>query len=277
MIFMKLFDRTCMCILGGLLLTVAATRANADEWNKKTYVTISQSIEVPGAVLPPGKYVFKLMNSDSNRHIVAIMNDRENHVYTTNLAIPKERMQPTDKTVLTFYEMPGGAPEPIRAWFYPGDTIGQEFAYPRGRAMEIARAVKQDVPMLAESREPAAVPAAKVETETSPVEPAAPVEPTTSATTAPTSNSPTETEAVPNASSEAIEPQPAPETPAATDDAQQPATPTDGAASTPPSTPAEPTMPKTAGDTAALGLAGLSCLAVAASLRLAARRAGSRS
>jgi hypothetical protein len=270
-ISMKLFDRTCMCILGGLLLTGAATRANADEWNKKTYVTISQSIEVPGAVLPPGKYVFKLMNSDSNRHIVAIMNDRENHVYVTNLAIPKERMQPTDKTVLTFYEMPGGAPEPIRAWFYPGDTIGQEFAYPRGRAMEIARALRQDVPIVAESREPAAVPAAKAETETSPVEPA------TSTTTAPTSNSPTEAESVPNASPEAIEPQPAPETPAATDEAQQPTTPTDGAASTPTSTPAEPTMPQTAGSTAALALAGLSCLGVAASLRLAERRAGSRS
>ena len=59
-------------------------------------------------------------------------------------------MEPADKTVLTFYEMPGGGPEPIRAWFYPGDTSGQEFAYPKSRAMEISQALRQHVPVLAE-------------------------------------------------------------------------------------------------------------------------------
>lgn len=44
---MKHFHFTCMCLLGGLILTGTATRANADAWSKKTYVTISQSIEVP--------------------------------------------------------------------------------------------------------------------------------------------------------------------------------------------------------------------------------------
>ena len=47
-------------------MTSVATNANADAWNKKTYVTISQSIEVPGAILAPGKYVFKLMENESN-------------------------------------------------------------------------------------------------------------------------------------------------------------------------------------------------------------------
>src|SRR6516165_1288339 len=134
---MKHFHWTHMFMLGGLLLMSAATPANADAWNKKTYITTSQAIEVPGAVLPPGKYVFKLMESPSNRHIVQIMNAAENHVYTTNLAIAKERMTPADKTILTFYEMPGGGPEPVRSWFYPGVLIGQEFVYPHQRMMEI--------------------------------------------------------------------------------------------------------------------------------------------
>src|SRR5215831_5374680 len=93
---------SCLFLIGGFLLTGAATRADADAWNKKTYVTISQSIEVPGAILAPGKYVFKLMDSASNRHIVQILNADENHVYTTNLAFAKERMEPADKTILTF-------------------------------------------------------------------------------------------------------------------------------------------------------------------------------
>jgi hypothetical protein len=123
--------------------------------------------------------VFKLVNSDSNRHIVQIMNERENHVYTTNLAFAKERMQPADKTVLTFYEMPGGGPEPIRSWFYPGDTIGQEFAYPKNRATEIAQATHQKVPVLSASNEPSATVAAPVETPAPVVEPSTEAAPTT--------------------------------------------------------------------------------------------------
>jgi len=246
-----------MCMLGGLLLTSAATPANADAWNKKTYVTTSQSIEVPGAVLPPGKYVFKLMESPSNRHIVQIMNAEENHVFTTNLAIAKERMSPADKTILTFYEMPGGGPEPVRAWFYPGDTIGQEFAYPRDRARQISQAVKQNVPELAESRPPAAAPAAPAETPAPAAEPSG-----TADRTAPTETEETAAAPEPPPSPVASEPQPAP--------AQQPATPTD-------TTPAEPKMPATAGNTAAIGLLGLGCLGIAASIRMAVLRAGSKS
>ncbi len=160
---MRHFHWTHMCLLSGLALTSMATNANADAWNKKTYVTISRSIEVPGAVLPPGKYVFKLMDSASNRHIVQILNADENHVFTTNLAVAKQRMEPADKTVLTFYEMPGGGPEPVRSWFYPGDTIGQEFAYPGKRATEISRVVGVKVPVLTASAANESV-AAPVET-----------------------------------------------------------------------------------------------------------------
>src|SRR5215471_19887686 len=140
---MKHFQKFSLMLIGGLLLTGAAVNANADEWNKKTYVTISQSIEVPGAILPPGRYVFKLLDSQSNRHIVQILNERENHVYATDLAIPRQRMDPADRTILTFYEVPGGGPEPVRTWFYPGDLIGQEFVYPKHRMTEIIAAMNK--------------------------------------------------------------------------------------------------------------------------------------
>ncbi len=260
---MKHFHWTYMYMLGALLLTSAATPANADAWNKKTYITTSQSIEVPGAVLPPGKYVFKLMESQSDRHVVQIMNAEENHVFSTNLAIAKERMSPADKTILTFYEMPGGGPEPVRAWFYPGDTIGQEFAYPRDRAREISQAVKQDVPVLAESRPPVAAPATQSET------PAPVAEPSTGSAdrTVPTETEETAAATEPPPPPVAAEPQPAPEEQPA---AQEPVTPTDTA-------PAEPQMPATAGNTAAIGLLGLGCLGIAASIRMAVAHAGSKS
>lgn len=124
------------------------TGAQADEWNKKTTVTFSQPVEVPGAgaqVLPAGTYVFKLVDSLSSRHIVRIFNQDETHIYTTILAIPNYRLRTTDKTVMTFRERAAGQPEAIRAWFYPGDNFGQEFVYPKSRAVELARVTGQPV------------------------------------------------------------------------------------------------------------------------------------
>lgn len=120
----------------------------ADEINKKTTVTFNVPVEVPGVgaqVLPAGTYVFKLVASRSNRHIVRIFNKDETHVYTTILALANYRMRSTGKTVMTFRERPAGEPEAIRTWFYPGDTWGHEFVYPKKRAIELARIVNEPV------------------------------------------------------------------------------------------------------------------------------------
>lgn len=132
------------------LVTLAfSTRVTADERNQKTRVTFSQPVEVPGAgaqVLPAGTYIFKLLDSLSDRHIVQIFSEDQNHVFTTILAIPNYRMRSTDKTVMTFKERAAGQPQAIRAWFYPGREWGHEFVYAKSRAIELARI--ENVPVL---------------------------------------------------------------------------------------------------------------------------------
>jgi hypothetical protein len=113
--------------------------ANADQWDKRTTITVNESIEVPGAVLPAGTYILKLVDSPSDRHIVQVMNEREDHVFATVLAIPNYRLEPRGKTVLTFYEVPAGQPQPVRAWFYPGDNYGQEFVYGKERFTQLSQ------------------------------------------------------------------------------------------------------------------------------------------
>jgi hypothetical protein len=134
-----------------LLSAAFMPSAKADEWNKKTTVTFSGPVEIPGVhlkgwgILPAGTYVFKLLDSRSDRHIVQIFNADESVLYATVLAIPDYRLQPTDKTVITFNEGIEGRPEAIRAWFYPGSLSGDEFVYPKARAMEVAAATKTPV------------------------------------------------------------------------------------------------------------------------------------
>lgn len=136
----------------GLCLTViclvAAPKAKADDWNQKTIVTFSGPVEVPGVgvhVLPAGTYVFKLLDSPADRHIVQISNQDETHVFTTILAIANFRLKPTSKTVLTFSERPAGEPEALKAWFYPGREWGEQFVYERPRAIELAKQINEAV------------------------------------------------------------------------------------------------------------------------------------
>jgi hypothetical protein len=142
---MKLFT-TAATVLGMAVLGIAfSPSARAGEWDRKTSITFSGPVEIPGVhlkgygVLPAGTYVFKVLDSASDRHIVQIFSKDELTVYATILAIPNLRLKVTDKTVITFRERPAGEPEALRAWFYPGRQWGEEFVYPKARAIVLAK------------------------------------------------------------------------------------------------------------------------------------------
>ena len=134
-----------------LMGAVFSPAAKADEWNNKTVMTFSGPVEIPGVhlkgwgVLPAGTYVFKLLDSPSDRHIVQIFNEDETQCIATILAIPNYRLRATGKTVVTFRERPAGEPEALRAWFYPGRNWGEEFVYPKARAVAIAKTTNTPV------------------------------------------------------------------------------------------------------------------------------------
>jgi hypothetical protein len=135
------FCLTALCLL-------AVPKATADDWNRETVITFSGPVEVPGVgaqILPAGTYVFKILDSQSDRHIVQIFSQDKTHVFTTILAIPNYRLKTTDKTTITFSERPAGQPEALRAWFYPGREWGEEFVYAKSRALELAKETNQPV------------------------------------------------------------------------------------------------------------------------------------
>jgi hypothetical protein len=120
----------------------------ADEWDQKTVFTFGAPVEVPGQVLLPGTYVFKLADSSSDRNIVQVFNKDENHLYGTFLAIPDFRIRPSGKPIITFEERATGSPEAVKAWFYPGQNYGHDFVYPKPKATALAKANKTPVPSM---------------------------------------------------------------------------------------------------------------------------------
>jgi hypothetical protein len=126
---MRIVRAIQISVCAAVLCATFVTAARGDTWDKKTIVTFSDSVEIPGQVLPAGTYVFKLANSASDRHIVQIWNEDENQILATIFAVPNYRLDAPDKTIFEFDERLGASPMALRSWFYPGDNTGQEFVY----------------------------------------------------------------------------------------------------------------------------------------------------
>jgi hypothetical protein len=136
------------------LTALIAPGARADEWNKKTILTFSGPVQIPGATLPAGSYVFTLADIPGNRHVVQVFDKDEKKIYTTLLAVPNQRLEPSDKPIVLFSERASGSPQAVKVWYYPGETIGNEFVYPKSQAMKIAKETHSSV--LATNDEPKA-------------------------------------------------------------------------------------------------------------------------
>jgi len=177
-----LFAAAC----AGFLALTFMPGVKADEWDKRTKVTINEPIIAGNKVLQPGTYIWKLMDSPSNRHIVQIFNADQSQLETTVLAMPDYRMKPEDNTQFAFYETPAGVPKAVHAWFYPGDNYGQAFAYPKKLVAQLASArpvpvpenynppVSQNEPVEPATPAPAPEPQQEIAQNTTP-EPTAPV------------------------------------------------------------------------------------------------------
>jgi hypothetical protein len=166
---MRVFKLSVMMFCLGVLVLLVPLTAKADEWNKETILTFNKPVEVPGMVLGPGSYDFKLLDSSSDRNIVEISSADGSHVYENVLAIPAYRLDTSDKTVVTFEERAKGAPDAIAMWFYPGDNSGEEFVYQNAKPVQTAKAIGPPAP--------STPPVKQAQTATKPTPPAPPSPP----------------------------------------------------------------------------------------------------
>ena len=134
------------CMTTAMMALPLAASAQTGSRNQDTYFTFSQPVELPNATLPAGTYLFQLVDSPSNRHIVRIMTKDRQKVYATLMAIPAySTNRPPDKPEVRFMESPASQANAIKIWFYPGNATGHEFIYPRNQALKLAKASGESV------------------------------------------------------------------------------------------------------------------------------------
>jgi len=163
------FQLSTALIAAALGVVAIAPTVSADQYDKKVIATFAEPVEVPGGItLQPGTYVFKLQDSQNDRHIVLVQNKRENHTYAQIFATNDFRLKPKSKVQIQFAETIAGQPTRIKAIFWPGDSYGQAFEYKKEVVAQVAQTqtVVQPVPVEAAAAAPApeAVQETQVET-----------------------------------------------------------------------------------------------------------------
>jgi len=137
---------TLTAVCAATLLTATVAPAQSTPADRKTIVTFSGPVTLPGTTVPAGSYVFKLADSPVDRHIVMVFDKDESKLITTLLAVPAERPEAHGDAVVSFKETPSDRPPAVHYWYYAGEKSGNEFIYPRAQAMMIAKASGETVP-----------------------------------------------------------------------------------------------------------------------------------
>ena len=131
-----------------MLLTMSATpaRAQGQPLDARTEFTFNQPVELPGVTLPPGTYIFRFVDGTTARKVMQVQaKDASSKNYGMFLTINAERPKPSNDAELRFLETPAGQPAAVKTWWYPGNTIGREFIYPKSQARRLAKATNTTV------------------------------------------------------------------------------------------------------------------------------------
>ena len=137
-----MINRKVFVVFGLALASLLVfSNAQASDLDQATKLTFSQSVQIPGQVLPAGTYWFEVLTQNS----VRVYNSDRSKLIATLLTNSAEVLTPSDKTTVTFADRGSMQPEAIVTWFYPGRLEGHQFVYSKQDQREIAQATLHTV------------------------------------------------------------------------------------------------------------------------------------
>jgi hypothetical protein len=104
-----------------------APSLRADDHSKASHLTINQPLKVEDALLPPGEYVFKLTQPDSNHSVVSIYSADGVRLKKMVIGCSAYRANANEKTMFTISPPHASEPGTLKSWFYRGENYGVEF------------------------------------------------------------------------------------------------------------------------------------------------------
>jgi hypothetical protein len=101
----------------------------AGDWNRAATAIFNRPVQIPGKVLPPGIYVFKIADISGERNVVQIWNADETVLVATVMGWPEYSRRAPERNVFVFEEREKGSPPALTSWFHEGNSSGERFVY----------------------------------------------------------------------------------------------------------------------------------------------------
>ena len=131
--------RACVSVcIFAVLAGVGSTSANAQTFDQRTYFTFSQPVALPGVTLPPGRYMFRLLDPMGGRRVVQVLDAEGTRSYALLMSMPTFGVEPAPKPEVRFLETREGARPVVKSWWYPGQFVGREFLYSKEQERRLA-------------------------------------------------------------------------------------------------------------------------------------------
>lgn len=129
-----MFARKAVRVLCGVALlgvfATSATTAKSYDTRRTTRFTFSRTVQIPGATLPPGTYIFEIANPNEQADIVRVLSTDREEAFLLKFTIPVYRHADGNlKATITLGESPAGTPPPVKAWYPQSEARGREFLY----------------------------------------------------------------------------------------------------------------------------------------------------
>ena len=135
-------------IMMGLVGLALVSSAIAGPQSRRTRVTFSGPVRVPGVSLAAGTYYFSAPHMQS-RTIVRV--EDENRRFVTQFMGLPDMTRTRNHDIILFGEQECG-PTAIKSWFFPGSRTGVRFVYPQAEAELIASSCNEPVPETHEAK-----------------------------------------------------------------------------------------------------------------------------
>lgn len=124
--------------LAGVVATTPAA-AQTTSFRDTAKLTFTAPVQIPGHTLPAGEYVFMIADPSAARSVAQVWNADETELVAQALIVPTRRQDALGEPAVRFSNTPAGDAPALRAWFVPGESIGQAFVYPADQAVQIAK------------------------------------------------------------------------------------------------------------------------------------------